>query len=55
MQSVESSKNLSSQATFGKICPFTDSGNDLLQKLREDEVGGRSIGCTLKAVVDSLL
>ena len=35
-----------------KFCPFTETDKDLLQKIREDVVGGLSIVFTRKAVVD---
>ena len=38
--------------TDSKFSPFTESDNDLLEKIREDMVGGPSIVFTRKAVVD---
>ena len=35
-----------------KVYPFTEAYNDLLQKIREDMVGGPSIVFTRKALVD---
>ena len=40
------------KSTSAKFYPFTESDKDLLQKIREDMVGGPSIVFTLKAVVD---
>ena len=40
------------QSTSAKFYPFTESDKDLLQKIREDMVGGPSIVFTRKAVVD---
>ena len=40
------------KSTSAKFYPFTESENDLLQKIREDMVGGPSIVFTRKAVVD---
>ena len=40
------------KAEDSKFCPFTESDNDLLEKIREDMVGGPSIVFTRKAVVD---
>ena len=39
-------------STDSKFCPFTESDKDLLEKIREDMVGGPSIVFTRKAVVD---
>ena len=38
--------------THAKFYPFTDGDTDLLEKIREDVVGGPSIVFTRKAVVD---
>ena len=38
--------------TDSKFYPFTESDKDLLEKIREDMVGGPSIVFTRKAVVD---
>ena len=38
--------------TDSKFYPFTENNNDLLEKIREDMVGGPSIVFTRKAVVD---
>ena len=40
------------KSTDSKIYPFTESDKDLLEKIREDMVGGLSIVFTRKAVVD---
>ena len=40
------------KTTDSKFYPFTESDKDLLEKLREDMVGGPSIVFTRKAVVD---
>ena len=40
------------KSTDSKFYPFIESYKDLLEKIREDMVGGRSIVCTRKAVVD---
>ena len=40
------------KSTSGKFYPFTETDKDLLQKIREDMVGGPSIVFTRKAVVD---
>ena len=40
------------KSTNAKIYPFTETDKDLLQKIREDVVGGPSIVFTRKAVVD---
>ena len=40
------------KSTSTKFYPFTESDKDLLQKIREDMVGGPSIVFTRKAVVD---
>ena len=40
------------KSTGSKFYPFTESDKDLLEKIREDMVGGHSIVFTLKAVVD---
>ena len=39
-------------STDSKFYPFTESDKDLLEKIREDMVGGHSIVFTRKAVVD---
>ena len=39
-------------STDSKRYPFTESDKDLLEKIREDMVGGPSIVFTRKAVVD---
>ena len=39
------------KSTDSKFCPFTESDKDLLEKIREDMVGGLSIVFTRKAVV----
>ena len=39
-------------STDSKSYPFTESDKDLLEKIREDMVGGHSIVFTRKAVVD---
>ena len=40
------------KSTSAKFYPFTETDTDLLQKIREDMVGGPSIVLTRKAVVD---
>ena len=45
-------KNCLHKSTDSKIYPFTESDKDLLEKIREDMVGGPSIVFTRKAVVD---
>ena len=40
------------KSTDSKFYPFTESDKDLLEKTREDMVGGPSIVSTRKAVVD---
>ena len=40
------------KSTNSKFCPFTESDKDLLEKIREDMVGGPSIVLTRKAAVD---
>ena len=40
------------KSTDSKYYPFTESDKDLLEKIREDMVGGPSIVFTRKAVVD---
>ena len=40
------------KSTDSKFYPFTESDKDLLEKIREDMVGGPSIVFTRKAVVD---
>ena len=40
------------KSTDSKFYPFTESDNDLLEKIRKDMVGGPSIVFTRKAVVD---
>ena len=40
------------KSTDSKIYPFTESDKDMLEKIREDMVGGPSIVFTRKAVVD---
>ena len=40
------------KSTGAKFYPFTERDKDLLQKIREDMVGGPSIVLTRKAVVD---
>ena len=40
------------KTTDAKIYPFTEGDTDLLEKIREDVVGGPSIVFTRKAVVD---
>ena len=40
------------KSTSAKFYPFTEADKDLLQKIREDMVGGPSIVFTRKAVVD---
>ena len=42
----------SHKSTDSKFYPFTESDRDLLEKIREDMVGGPSIVYTHKAVVD---
>ena len=39
------------KSTDAKFYPFTEEDKDLLEKIREDVVGGPSIGFTRKAVV----
>ena len=41
--------------TSAKFYPFTETDKDLLQKIREDMVGGPSIVFTRKAAVDEIL
>ena len=43
------------KSTDSKFYPFTESDKDLLEKIREDMVGGPSIVFTRKAVVTKLL
>ena len=40
------------KSTDSKLYPFTESDVDLLEKIREDMVGGPSVVFTCKAVVD---
>ena len=40
------------KSTDSKFYPFTESDKDLLEKIREDMVGGPSTVFTRKAVVD---
>ena len=40
------------KSSSAKFYPFTETDKDLLQKIREDMVGGPSIVFTRKAVVD---
>ena len=40
------------KSTDAKFYPFTEGDKDILEKIREDVVGGRSIVFTRKAVVD---
>ena len=40
------------KSTSAKFYPFTETDKDLLQKIREDMVGGPSIVFTPKAIVD---
>ena len=40
------------KSTDSKFYPFTESDKDLLEKIREDRVGGPSLVFTRKAVVD---
>ena len=40
------------KSTSAEFYPFFETDKDLLQKIREDMVGGPSIVCTRKAVVD---
>ena len=40
------------KSTSAKFYPFTETDKDVLQKIREDMVGGPSIVFTRKAVVD---
>ena len=40
------------KSTNAKLYPFTDGDKELLEKIREDIVGGPSIGFTRKTVVD---
>ena len=42
------------KSTSAKFYPFTETDEDLLQKIREDMVGGPSIVFTRKAVVDQI-
>ena len=42
------------KTTSAKFYPFTEADKDLLQKIREDMVGGPSIVFTRKAVVDEI-
>ena len=42
------------KSTSAKFYPFTETDKDLLQKIREDMVGGPSIVFTRKAVVDEI-
>ena len=42
------------KSTDSKFYPFTESDKDLLEKIREDMVGGPSIVFTRKAVVDEI-
>ena len=48
-------KICSHKSIDSKFCPFTESNKDLLEKIREDMVGGPSIVFTRKAVVDETL
>ena len=43
------------KSTNAKFCPFTEEDKNLLEKIREDVVGGPSIVFTLKAFVDETL
>ena len=43
------------KCTSAKFYPFTETGKEFLQKIREDMVGGPSIVFTRKAVVDETL
>ena len=43
------------KSNSAKIYPFTETDKDMLQKIREDIVGGPSIVFTLEAVVDETL
>ena len=45
-------KNCLHKTTDSKFYPFTESDKDLLEKIRDDTVGGPSIVFTRKAVVD---
>ena len=45
-------KNCLHKPTSAKFYPFTETDKDLLQKIREDMVGGPSIVSTRKAMVD---
>ena len=40
------------KSTRAKFYPFAEADKDLLEKIREDMVGGPSIVCTRRAVVD---
>ena len=40
------------KSTVAKIYPFKEGDKDLLEKIREDVVGGPSIVFTRKAVID---
>ena len=40
------------KSTDAKICPFTEGDEDLLEKIRENVIGGASIVSTRKAVID---
>ena len=42
-------------STRAKFCPFTEADKDLLEKIREDMVGGPSIVFTRRAVVDETI
>ena len=42
----------SHKSTDAEFYPFTEGHKDLLEKIREDVVGGQSIGFTRKPVVD---
>ena len=42
-------------STSAKFYPFNETDEDLLQKIREDMVGGHSIVFTRKALVDETL
>ena len=42
------------RSTTAKFYPFTESDKDLLQKIREDMVGGPSIVFTGKALVNKI-
>ena len=43
------------KSTDAKFYPFTEGDKDLLEKIREDNVGGPSIKFTRKAVADKIL